>query len=62
MIVPQPLREETHTDFRSVREDEQMMEGNPQAVREESERNNSLYVRMSKTTRSGRKNQNPACV
>ena len=45
-----------------MHEDEQMMEGNPQVVHEESEQNNSLYMRMSRTTRSGSKNQNPACV
>ena len=38
------------------------MEGNPQVMREESEQNNSLYVRMSRTTRGGSKNQNPMCV
>ena len=45
-----------------MREDNEMMEGNPQAVCEESEHNNSLCVRMSRTTHSGSKNQNPACV
>ena len=31
-------------------------------MREESEQNKSLYVRMSRMTHNGRKNQNPVCV
>ena len=40
-----------------------MMEGNPQAVCEDSEKNNSICVRMSRTTHGGRKKPEPCmCV